>query len=126
MQILKDKKTRIILLIAAAIIVLIAFWYFFLRKKNPKLISENATDVATTQNAEDPFPLKLGKQGKEIEQLQTYLLTKYGAQFPQFGIDGVWGDETENNVRKFLKKDSVSRAYFSKVGIDKYRTTKFA
>ena len=94
--------------------------------------SENETALAPS-NIEDniseqesnPFPLKFGKRGKEVEQAQMYLLKKYGAQFPKFGIDGVWKGETEENMVNHLKKNTISKDFFYKVGMDKFKTTKF-
>lgn len=68
------------------------------------------------------FPLKYGKRGKEIEQAQIYLLKEWGAQFPKFGIDGVWKQETEDNMVKFLKKNSISKDFYLKTGMDKIKT----
>jgi hypothetical protein len=76
----------------------------------PETIDTKAVDV--TPN--DSFPLKRGKRGKRVEQLQIWLLQNKGAQFPQFSIDGIWGAETEGNVKKFLNRDNISEDYWNK------------
>lgn len=124
MEILKNDRSKLFLYGGIAVIGLCLIWYFFLRNKKKTLpLSPEALPEST--NPEELFPLKKGKQGKEIEQLQTFLLTKYGAQFPKWGIDGTWGEETEANVVKFLKKDTVSKIYFDKAGIGRYKTNKY-
>jgi hypothetical protein len=90
--------------------------------KEPETIDTEATDV--TPN--DTFPLKKGKRGKRVEQLQTWLVQKYGAKFPQYGVDGIWGNETEEAVNKHLKRDNVSQEYWNKMeGVTNIVTNNF-
>jgi hypothetical protein len=115
-----NKLTRNQKIIAVAVVVallLTAYFVFGRKKKNNddvKTIDIDAEDV--TQN--DTFPLKKGKRGKRVEQLQMYLVRKYGASFPKWGVDGIWGDETDGNVQKFLKRDNVSQDFFNKLNVD--------
>ena len=47
------------------------------------------------------------------EQSGRYWDFRLGGRYvvnPKFGIDGVWGDETQDNVKKFLKKDPFSKS----------------
>ncbi|HEX8546144.1 MAG TPA: hypothetical protein VF691_04230 [Cytophagaceae bacterium] len=124
MEILKEPKSKLFLYGGIAVIAMCLVWYFFIRKTKT-LLPPNPQALPESSKDEEVFPLKKGKQGKEIEQLQTFLLTKYGAQFPKWGIDGNWGEETETNVIKFLKKDTVSKIYFEKAGIGRYKTNKY-
>ena len=90
--------------------------------KEPETIDTEATDV--TPN--DTFPLKKGKRGKRVEQLQIWLVQKYGAKFPQYGVDGIWGNETEEAVNKHLKRDNVSQEYWNKMeGVTNIVTNNF-
>lgn len=109
-------------LVLAAISVY--FIYFHSRKKVAK-VALPATGAGANQEVErvgfanctDDFPLKKGRCGKRVEQLQMHLIRQYGAQFSVWGVDGKFGDETEALVLKFLKKDSVSEEYFNKTGM---------
>ncbi len=114
-----DPKNKKIIVIAVVAAIVLAIIYFVLIKKSP--------DETTMVGAVTPatFPLKKGSRGKEVEQLQSYLLKTYGAQFPISGIDGIWGDETEANVQKWLKKDNVSKESYDKWGLDAIKTTVF-
>lgn len=71
----------------------------------------------------DSFPLKKGKYGKRVEQLQMWLLKNHGSQFPKFGIDGKFGDETLSELQKATKRDNVSEEYFNKAGMGNIKTT---
>jgi len=113
-----DKKKKIITWIVIIAIILIAAYFLFIKKKKEPSIEETAA-VATA------FPLKMGSEGKEVEQLQMYLLRTYGAQFPMFGVDGKWGDETDSAVKKFLLKDNVSKDSYDKWNLASFVTTKF-
>lgn len=86
---------------------------------------KSSGDQSTVQVQKEIFPLKYGKRGKEVEQAQIYLLKEWGAQFPKFGIDGVWKQETEDNMVKFLKKNSISKDFYLKTGMDKIKTSTF-
>jgi hypothetical protein len=117
--------------LGVVLVLLVAAWYFLYYRKKQQEITEapekplDSLETVDETTATDAFPLKKGRKGKRVEQLQTYLLKTYGAQFTSYGIDGIWGDETESLVMKFLKKDTVSEEYFYKVGMDKIVTTKF-
>ena len=114
-----DKKKKLIITAVLIIVVIALIYWFFLRKKEVK------TDAATVDSGSGVFPLKKGSRGKEVEQVQIYLLREYGAQYPKSGIDGIWGNETDVNVTKFLKKDNVSEASYNKWSLGKIGTSKF-
>lgn len=135
-----NKKTKTIAWIVG-ITLLIALLLILTRKKSkaqskPSLlpgdnpVNDPALDSATShdnvsEQESNTFPLKFGKRGKEVEQAQMYLLKKYGAQFPKYGIDGIWEKETEDNMVTHMKKNSISKDFYYKVGMDKFKTTKF-
>lgn len=104
------------------------FLYFHNRKAKPGKAALPAPSIETEStrfsNCTDTFPLKKGRCGKKVEQLQMHLIREYGAQFSVWGVDGKFGDETEALVLKFLKKDSVSEEYFIKTGMGSLVTTK--
>lgn len=88
----------------------------------PQDIPQNVSAPVATQST---FPLKKGKRGKEVEQAQIYLIKKYGAKFPKYGVDGVWGNETEGNMVKFLHKNTISQSFYQSTGMDKIKTNVF-
>ncbi len=137
-----DKK-KIIVIIAFAAIVLVSAYLWWKRRQQ----MQTATDVlppisdvapataikqqpqqkqqSTLQRTFNPtivgtWPLVHGSRGKEVKQLQAYLLAKYGLQFPS-GIDGVWGDETSKNVKKALNLGGIAESTFKNLGIDKIK-----
>lgn len=112
----KQKKIIIatILFIVAAVIV----YWVFIRKKTvviDPLVSPVVPIIPI-------FPLKKGSIGKEVEQLQTYLVKEYGAKFTLYGVNGKWGVETDNNVQKWLKRDNVSEGAYTKWNLAKITT----
>lgn len=117
-----SKKTKIIIALALAVIV-IAIIVYFVFIKNKQAADDSNPDSAAENSG--VFPLKMGSKGKEVEQLQMYLLKQYGAQFPKFGVDGDWGTETDSNVQKFLKRDNVSQDVYTKWNLASFVTTKY-
>ena len=115
------------ILIAVGIVVLIIAVLLLRKKfKNTDEVSETIDTEAEDVTANDTFPLKKGKRGKRVEQLQIWLVQKYGAKFPQFGVDGIWGNETEEAVTKHLKRDNISQDYWNKMeGITNIITNQF-
>lgn len=108
-----------IYIIAGVVLLVIALVIIRARIKKAREEKELTVDgVAEDVTQTDTFPLKKGKRGKRVEQLQMYLIRKYGASFPQFGVDGIWGNETEMMVQKHLKRDNVSEDLWSKLTVD--------
>jgi len=94
--------------------------------QNPKVLTpEENSKTSIEPPITETFPLKRSKQGKEVEQAQMYLIKNFGAKFPDHGVDGIWGKETEANMMKHLKKNSISKDFFYKVGMDKFKTINF-
>lgn len=115
-------KTQKILIVVVLVAVLAVIIYLVFIKK--KQTGDTPTSTSTTANS-GVFPLKMGSKGKEVEQLQTYLIKQYGAKFPQFGVDGDWGAETDTNVQKFLKRDNVSQDVYAKWNLASITTNKY-
>lgn len=103
------------LLIACAILLalFLIYWFVFRNKEDkPEEINLGV------------FPLKYGAKGKEVEQLQGYLIREYGAQVSLDGrADGTWGDLTEAAAVKFLKRNNVSKDFFEKTKMNEIKTT---
>lgn len=109
---MKNKK---ILIGVLALLLLAAILYWRFKAK------QNETGPGTNSQEPDPFPLKFGSRGVEVEQLQKYLIRKYGAKISIPGtVDGIWGNMTEEAVQKFLNRDNVSKALYVKFGIEAY------
>ncbi len=87
------------------------------------MVAESEGPTAISIN---PFPLQHGSRGKKVEQLQLFLREKMGAQFPLFGIDGVFKDETLNKVKEFLRVDKVSEELFKEKRMTDFKTYQFA
>ncbi len=138
----KKKKIIVIIIFAAAVLLAAYLWW---RKKQQNVMATDVIDpiipvkpiISSTSNNNNgsvktkvpshgnalpstKFPLVPGSKGKEVKQLQAYLLSKYGLQFPS-GIDGVWGDETSRNVKKALNLGGVAESTFKNLGIDKIK-----
>jgi hypothetical protein len=115
---MEAKTKKYLIWSAIALIVFIAIYFLFLKKDKEETIDLGEAVI-------DPFPLKKGSRGKEVEQLQMYLLKEYGASFPMFGVDGIWGDETDANVKKFLNRDNISKEVYQKWNLSQFKTSKF-
>ncbi len=133
-----SKKKKIILIVVIVALVAVALYLWWKKKQNVEVAQDivvPSTDSGTVQNVSAPkattsvvakkptFPLKAGSSGKEVKQLQAYLL-KQGYQFPKYGVDGNWGKtstETTDNVKRGLKVSEVSEGLFKKLGIDKIK-----
>lgn len=66
-------------------------------------VKEIPTRVPVKQTPKESFPLQRGSRGKNVEKLQSFLVSQ-GYQLGNFGknnngIDGVFGQKTESAVR---------------------------
>jgi hypothetical protein len=116
LHVLQKKKTefmkkKVIYIIIALAIVLVLY-FVFKKKKANKTAEGSGTDTSV-------FPLRMGSQGREVKQLQSYLIKEFGpSELAQWGVDGVWGSETNAAVEKNLKRNSISMDYFLKTGMN--------
>ena len=126
-----DPTTKRVLVVAVIVIIIGVLLYLIVIKPSKKAIT---TTSKTISPSTDPtgasyvpnaslFPLKLGSQGKEVEQLQEYMQYQYNAQYPKYGIDGKWGPETDANVKQYLNRDNVSLNAYNTWGLNSYLTT---
>ncbi len=77
-----------------------------MKKIRAKRKDKGAKDTPT-------FPLRVGSEGKEVEQLQRFLAKRFGAKFPKYGFDGKFGEpETLPSVKKHLGREEVSEELF--------------
>ena len=134
-----NSKTKKILIITAIVLAIGGGAYYFYKKKkeekgedvsdpfsallnpastqeaeqsNVTVIEKTEADLIEEVNNDSSFPLKMGKQGKRVEQAQSYVVTKKGGKLPTHGIDGLWGTETESAMVNNLNRDNISKAYF--------------
>ncbi len=115
-------KTKKILTWGAIAAVVLLILYMVLKKKKPVAINP-VTGAAIPSTPSSTFPLKMGSKGKEVEQLQAYLVRQYGAQFPLYGVDGDWGPETDATVKRLLNRDNVSKDAYDKWNLASIVTT---
>ena len=90
------------------------------RNPNEEADEENIIPI----QPESPFPLKLGSQGKEVEQLQIYLMKNSGG-FDANQLDGFFGHYTLEKLKKHCHRDQMSERNFYKRKINKERTYKY-
>jgi hypothetical protein len=62
----------------------------------------------------DGFPLTKGSKGDNVRKLQEALILKYGSQIlPKYGVDGDFGSEVLNALKKVGLPSSVSESTFN-------------
>ena len=106
------KKTVIILIIIAVVAVLLIFVILPMFSKDSeqkkadkkKLAKVKAADapaeVPTLSEYDQYFPIKKGDRNKFVEIMQEAMISMYGAGIlPQYGADGIYGDETEAGLK---------------------------
>jgi glucose uptake protein GlcU len=82
---------------------------------------EQAQEALKTQNS-DEFPLRLGSKGKRVEQLQAFLVKKYGANVI---ANGIWDEKTQQAVEKHLKQKEISELVFNAYNLGIIKTNFF-
>lgn len=98
--------------------------YFFKKKKKQEdIYSTGEIDEVKNEAKPEPktFPLGLGTEGKEVEQLQLYLLKKNGLQSK---YDGVFDSTTESNVKSTFGVDQVTESLFREKRMSDFKTFK--
>ncbi len=104
------KNKNVIFTIAIAILFGLAILLIFGKDIMEKI---RAKRKLRADEEKSTFPLRLGSEGKEVEQLQRFLAKRYGAKFPEYGFDGKFGEpETLPNVKKHLGREEVSEEMF--------------
>ena len=107
------KKTWIIIA-AVAVVVIIAAILIFRRKPEDETESNAPTSSGSSWSnitaaltlPEGGYPIYMGvSKRREVQYLQNVLKTKYGADLGSWGVDGQWGQKTEDAVMLHLKKN---------------------
>lgn len=116
----KEKKYWIIGILLFIAIVVFVIW----RKKNQEqqkaqdVSSNEAEPVKITEDKKvvpvSTFPLKMGSRGPEVFKLQAWMLRNEGSRAK---VDGIWGKETEEAVKKYLKVNSISQEKYKSMGL---------
>lgn len=88
-------------------------------------VTQIRSNVQPEQEAQPIFPLKLGSQGKEVEQLQIYLMKKAGG-FTADNLHGELDQFTLHKMEKHLGRNQMSERNFKKRKIDQERTYKYS
>jgi hypothetical protein len=103
---MKKIKTNTYYYLIAAVVLLI----ILLLLSRKKVFSNNKPTNPNTgnnyDNVNDEFPLKLGSEGSNVENLQTILI-RAGYNMQPYGVDGVFGNKTLEAVRLVFGKDTV-------------------
>ena len=86
--------------------IILIFGKDIMKKIRAKRKAKGTKDTPT-------FPLRVGSEGKEVEQLQRFLAKRFSAKFPKYGFDGKFGEpETLLAVKKHLGREEVSEELF--------------
>ena len=70
------------------------------------------------------FPLKLGSKGREVEQLQIYLMKREGG-FTHEQLSGELDEYTLRRMKELIHRDQMSEQNFYKREINQERTYKY-
>lgn len=123
-------KTHKQILFALSAVAVLALLWVLLKNKSAKPV-QAATPLEPAiapalPLANDSFPLKVTSKGPRVEQLQMFLQRKKGAQFPKFGIDGHFQQETLESLQKHMGTSEVTEAMFKEYRMSDFKTYVFA
>ena len=62
----------------------------------PKVTTPSGSSTTTVASA---FPLSKGSRGQLVKDIQNAILAKNANALPNFGADGIWGNETEAGLK---------------------------
>jgi len=96
------KPSIYISILVALIILAIIMLPKFFKNRNNNFDPEKANQVIKKLDKAE-FPITIGSTGKEVAYLQTELNRKFSAGLT---IDGIWGNNTDREVRKYLSRAS--------------------
>mgnify|MGYP001152449455 CR=1 FL=1 len=86
-----------------------------------KANNKTEADLLAEAQADTSFPLKMGKEGKRVSQLQAYIEKEHNPDLlSTYGVDGVFGNETLSAVQDVFKRDNVSKTHFIERKMYKY------
>ncbi|OJJ16753.1 hypothetical protein BKI52_33130 [marine bacterium AO1-C] len=131
--------------LTAIILVALGIRYFLKKKKTnqlptakdesqkPDVVKDTSdSEEANTTHDEDSFageekkdsgvfPLQVGSQGKEVEQLQLWLLKNHGIQT---NLSGIFDHPTENALMRTLERQEISESEYKKYRLSDFKTFK--
>jgi hypothetical protein len=87
------------------VIAALLLGYIIYLKRKKVLPASKAIDVRQ-------FPLKKGSSGKEVRQLQKYLIAEHGTHFLPEGVTAAFDTQTLSAVHKILNRDNISLKAF--------------
>lgn len=98
------------------LVVILTVWLIS-RAKNIK--QSNTTSGTTDENNESNtntsvFPLQYGSRGVEVENLQQWL-QQQGQALPQYGIDGIFMNETKSALTEVTGSSKVTASDYTKM-----------
>ena len=67
------------------------------------------TPTLPTQITSQDFPIKKGSKGDKVKEIQQILVSIDANALPKYGVDGIFGVETEASLFKYLNKKSVDK-----------------
>ena len=106
---ISKKKNTVVIISIIGFVVIIVLLVILLSKKKTSTndtYPDNENDIDQSK-----FPLKNGSQGTYVSMLQQWLLDN-GASLPNYGVDGIFGSETENALAVVTGQTSMSYVYF--------------
>lgn len=131
--------------LAAVILIALGIRYFVKKKKTNQLpiakddsqkpgVEKDTTNPSEANTTDDKdsfareekkdssvFPLQVGSQGKEVEQLQLWLLKNHGIQT---NLSGVFDHTTENALMRALERQELSESEYKKYRLSDFKTFK--
>ncbi len=85
-------------------------------------LEQKQEETKLQEKPDDNFPLRMGSVGKRVEQLQAFLVRKFGANVVG---NGIWDEKTQIAVEKHLKQKEISKNVFEAYNLAIIKTSIF-
>jgi hypothetical protein len=85
-------------------------------------LEQKQEETKLQEKPDDSFPLRMGSVGKRVEQLQAFLVRKFGANII---ANGIWDEKTQIAVEKHLKQKEISQSIFDAYNLSQIKTSIF-
>lgn len=85
-------------------------------------LEQKQEETKLQEKPDDSFPLRMGSVGKRVEQLQAFLVRKFGANII---ANGIWDEKTQIAVEKHLKQKEISQSIFDAYSLSIIKTSIF-
>ena len=85
-------------------------------------LEQKQKEIKLQEKPDDNFPLRMGSVGKRVEQLQAFLVRKFGANVV---ANGIWDEKTQIAVEKHLKQKEISQNVFEAYNLAVIKTSIF-